>query len=64
MMKKREAIQDKENCHVLNKSGARAPLTAKSLFEKEEKAKRSKETLYCLRTKNKKRKAQRARRGC
>ena len=45
-MKKREAIQYKGNCHVLNKSGARAPFTATYLFEKEEQEKRGTETWY------------------
>ena len=46
MMKKREAIQDEGNWHVLNKSGARAPFTATYLFEKEEQAKRGRKTWY------------------
>ena len=45
-MKKREAIQDQGNCHVINKSGARAPFTATYLFEKEEQEKRGTETWY------------------
>ena len=40
MMKKREAIQDKGNCHVLKQSGARAPFAATYFFEKEEQEKR------------------------
>ena len=45
-MKKREAIQDQGNCHVLNKLGARAPFTVTYFFEKEEQAKRGTETWY------------------
>ena len=46
MMKKREAIKDKGNCHVLNNSGAGASSTAPYLFEKEEQEKRGTETWY------------------
>ena len=47
-MKKREAIKDQGICHVLNKSGARAPFTATYFFENEEQAKIGTETWYLL----------------